>query len=77
MTITKEYWNLPKADEVLNILQGANLKALVDYADNSLFFGLGASDVTAISGVFVALLALIVSFYFLTHFSFMIVAISI
>jgi hypothetical protein len=63
MTITKEYWNLPKVDEVLNISQGANLTVFVDYADNPLFFGLGASDVTAISGVFVALLALVVSLW--------------
>lgn len=63
MTTTKEYWNLPKADEVLNISQGANLTVFVDYADNSLFFGLGASDVTAISGVFIALLALVVSLW--------------
>lgn len=63
MTVTKEYWNLPKADEVLNISQGTNLTVFVDYTDNSLFFGLGASDVTAITGVFVALLALVVSLW--------------
>jgi hypothetical protein len=61
MTVTKEYWNIPKPDDVLSVAQGTNLTVFVDHADNALFWGFGASDVTAMTGVFIAVCALVVS----------------
>lgn len=61
--MTQEYWNIPKTDELLSIPQGTNLTVFVDHADNALFLGLGASDVTAIFSVVIAIIALIYSIY--------------
>lgn len=61
MALDKEYWNIPKPSDDLLMAQGTNLTVFVDHADNSLVWGLGASDVTAIAGVFIASLALGVS----------------
>uniref|UniRef100_A0A6M3LR80 Uncharacterized protein n=1 Tax=viral metagenome TaxID=1070528 RepID=A0A6M3LR80_9ZZZZ len=63
MAVDKEYWNIPKNDELLSIPQGTNLTVFVDHADNSLVWGLGASDVTAIAGVFIALIAIVISIW--------------
>ena len=61
MTVAKEYWNIPKPSDDFLMAQGTNLTVFVDHADNALVWGLGASDVTAIAGVFIAFFALGVS----------------
>jgi hypothetical protein len=48
MTVTKEYWNIPKADDVLSVAQGTNLTVFVDHADDSLLWGLSTSDVISL-----------------------------
>ena len=58
MAVDKEYWNIPKPSEDFLTTQGTNLTVFVDYADNSLVYGLSASDTTAIAGVCIALFAL-------------------
>ncbi|WP_417559220.1 hypothetical protein [Marinomonas sp.] len=58
MALDKEYWNIPKPSEDFLTTQGTNLTVFVDHADNALVWGLGASDVTAIAGVFIAAIAL-------------------
>jgi len=63
MTINKEYWNIPKSDDVLSIPKGTNLTVFVDHADNAWLWGIGASDVTAIFSVLVAIIALGYSIY--------------
>lgn len=63
MTVTKEYWNIPKPDDVLSVAQGTNLTVFVDHADNALIWGLGASDVTAIAGVVIAIIAASISIW--------------
>tara|TARA_R110001606_G_scaffold8453_2_gene37170 strand:- start:1237 stop:1881 length:645 start_codon:yes stop_codon:yes gene_type:complete len=59
--MTQEYWNIPKPSDDFLTAQGTNLTVLVDHADNALVWGLGASDLTAFAGVFIALLALVIS----------------
>lgn len=59
----QEYWNIPKFSDDLLTTQGTNLTVFVDNVDDSLFWGLGSSDVTAFVGVLIASLALGVSIW--------------
>jgi hypothetical protein len=61
MTVTKEYWNIPKPDDVLSVAQGTNLTVFVDHADNALVCGLTTSDIISLVlsaiGIVIGLLA--------------------
>jgi hypothetical protein len=59
MTVAKEYWNIPKPSDDFLMAQGINLTVFVDHATN----GFGASEITAGAGIFIAFLALGVSFW--------------
>lgn len=61
MAVEKEYWNIPKPSEDFLTAQGKNLTVLVDHAHNSIFWGLSASDITAVASVLIAVCALAVS----------------
>ena len=58
MTISKEYWNIPKSDDVLSIPQGTNLTVFVDHAEKATYFGLEVTVWTALLSLFVAVISI-------------------
>ncbi|MGJ8647524.1 MAG: hypothetical protein ACSHXJ_11530 [Marinomonas colpomeniae] len=65
MSITKEYWNIPKSDDVVSIPQGTNLTVFVEEAEKATYFLLEVPElitlIVSISSVLVAITACIIA----------------
>ena len=60
MAVDKEYWNIPKTSEDFLTTQGTNLTVFVDYADNSLVWGLSTSDVISL---FLSAIGIVIGYF--------------
>lgn len=56
--MNKEFWNIPKTDEVLSIPQGTNLTVFVDHAEKITYFGLEVTEWTALFSIFIAAISI-------------------